>query len=511
MKNSKSNQQIGSLIRNIRKERNLTQSELAERLGTSQSAINRIENGKQNLTIDTLGNISDVLNKPLISLSGNATNLRIEGGHKLSGEITCKPSKNATVAILCAALLNKGKTTLRSVPKIEEVNRIVEVLESVGVEIRWINDADLEIKVPAKLKLDSMNKAAARKTRTIINFVGALMHDLDTFQIPYAGGCELGRRSIIAHTYALSDFGVDIVAKTGHYQITVNKKQPEENVVMYEMGDLATENAIVAAAGMPGETVIRQASANYMVQDVCLFLQELGVEIDGIGTSTLRIRGKENIKKNVEYAPSEDPVEAMTFVSAAVTTNSSITVKRVPIEFMEFELLKLEKMGLKFEKSPVYKARNGYTKLIDLKIHEHNGSLTAPAEKLHPLPGGVGINIDNLPYFIPMVAVAKGQTLIHDWTYEERSLMFTEMKKLNVDLVLADPYRVYVNGPTKWKAADLVSPNGIRPAVIILIGMLASPGVSTLRNIYTINRGYEDLASRLNELGAKIEVAHEVS
>jgi len=121
--------------------------------------------------------------------------LRIEGGHRLHGDITVRPSKNATVALLCASLLNKGTTRLKNIPKIEEVNRIIEVLVSIGVYVHWSSENDLEIKVPRTLKLESMNKEAARKTRTVIMLVGALMHDNGSFKIPYPGGCELGRRT----------------------------------------------------------------------------------------------------------------------------------------------------------------------------------------------------------------------------------------------------------------------------------------------------------------------------
>lgn len=504
------NEKIGRLIHQIRQDRGLTQSAFAKQLGTSQSAVNRIEHGKQNLTLDTLAHISDVLDKQIITLTGSAVNLRVEGGYKLSGEITCKTSKNAAVALLCASLLNKGTTRLNNVPRIEEVNRIIEVLDSIGVNIRWLNDSDLEIKVPARLNLEAMNKVAARKTRIVIMLVGALMHDYSTFKIPYAGGCELGRRTVLPHIYALEEFGTKIVAHDGHYNVTVRRSVPKNPIVMYEMSDVGTENALLAAAGIEGETVIKQASANYQVQDTCFFLQKLGVKIEGIGTNTLRIRGVKSIKRNVTFTPSEDPVEAMTFISAAVTTDSSITIKRAPIDFLELELLKLEKMGLKINISETYKSDNEQTNLADIKIHEHNGALKAPEEKLHPLAGGTGINIDHLPYFVPIVAVAKGRTLVHDWVFEDRALMYTEMKKIGVDMELADPHRVFIDGPTKWRAADVVAPSGLRPAVMLLIGMLAAPGISMLRNVYTINRGYEDLANRLNSLGAHIEVVHEV-
>jgi UDP-N-acetylglucosamine 1-carboxyvinyltransferase len=503
------NQKIGQLIYQIRQERGLTQAAFAKKLRTSQSAVNRIEHGKQNLSLETLGRISDVLNKQIIAIGGNSVSLKIEGGQKLHGEIELKTSKNATVAILCAALLNKGVTRLKRVPRIEEVNRIIEVLLSIGVIVRWTGENDLEIKVPNKINIENLNKEAARKTRTVIMMVGALMHDFNEFKIPYAGGCELGRRTVLPHIYALEEFGVNVAAKTGHYNITVRRSQPTKPIVMYESGDTATENAILAAARFEGETIIKLASANYMVQDLCFFLQKLGVKIEGIGSSTLRIRGVRHIKKNVTYSPSEDPVEAMTFLAAAVVTNSSISIKRVPIDFLDLELLKLEKMGLRFKLSDYYKADNGKTDLVDIKIYEHNGELRAPEEKIHPLPS-LGINIDNLPYFVPIVAVARGRTLIHDWVYEDRPLMFTEMKKVGVSMQLADPHRIFVDGPTKWRAADLVAPSGIRPAVILLIGMLAAPGVSMLRNVYTINRGYEDLAERLNSLGANITVLHEI-
>lgn len=502
------NAKIGQLIYQIRQERGLTQAEFARRLNTSQSAVNRMEHGRQNMSLETLGRISDVLNKQIISISDQAVNLQVKGGHELKGEITLKTSKNAVVALLCASLLNQGTTKLNKVPRIEEVNRLVEVLQSMGVHVKWLAGNNLEIKPPATLNVDGMDKEAARKTRSVIMFIGPLMHLLKSFKIPYAGGCELGKRTVLPHLYALEEFGVSVLTHSGFYRVEVKRKLPTRDVVLYESGDTTTENIIMAAARFEGVTTIRMASANYMVQDLCVFLQKLGVKIEGIGTSTLKIRGVKNIRRNISYTPAEDPVEAMTFISAAVTTDSQITIRRAPIEFLQLELLKLEKMGLRYKLSPYYEAENGYTDLTDITIYKHNGELKAPEEKIHPsvFPG---LNIDNLPYFVPIAAVAKGRTLIHDWVYEDRSLMYTEMKKLGVDLELADPHRVFINGPTKFRAAEVVCPSGIRPAVMLLIGMLAAPGTSVLRNVYTINRGYEDLAERLNSLGAKITVLHE--
>ena len=506
---STTNEKIGQLISQIRQEKGLTQIAFANRLGTSQSAVNRIEHGKQNLSLETLGRISDVLNKQILNITGETVSLRVDGGHELHGEISVKTSKNAVVGLICASLLNKGTTRIKKTPRIEEVNRLVEVLKSIGATVKWTLDGDLEIRPPKVFDIEAMDKAAARKTRSVIMFIGSLMHSMNRFDIPYAGGCELGRRTVLPHLYALEEFGVEVLTKGGHYQVSVKKHLPKRTVVLYESGDTTTENALMAAAGFEGETLIKMASANYAIQDLCFFLQKLGVKIEGIGTTSLTVRGLKTIKKNVSYSPSEDPVEAMTFISAAVTTNSSITIRRAPIEFLELELLKLEKMGLKYDVSEAYKADNGKTDLVDLVIHKHDGGLKAAEEKLYgrPFPG---LNIDNLPYFVPIAAISKGRTLIHDWVYEDRALMFTEMKKIGVDLELADPHRVFINGPTRWRSADLVCPSGIRPAVMLLIGMLAAQGVSTLRNVYTINRGYEDLAIRLNSIGAQITILHDL-
>ncbi len=489
--------------------RGLTQAELAVKLKTSQSAINRIEKGGQNLSLDMLGRISDVLHKPLISVGNQGVSLSIEGGHELTGNIALKTSKNAAVGLLCASLLNKGTTTFKKFPRIEEVYRIIEVLESIGVKIKWLPDNSLEIKRPARLKIENLNAKAARKTRSVLMLIGPLMHEFKNFKIPYAGGCKLGARTVKPHLYGLEEFGVKIEALNRYYQVASSPKQPD-HVTLYESGDTVTENVVMAASKATGKTVIQMASANYMVQDVCGYLKELGVQIEGNGTMTLTITGsKKEIKKDVEYSPAEDPIEAMFFVSAAITTNSEITIKRVPIDFMTLEMLKLKKMGLSYDQTKRYKAKNGFTDLVDITIHKHNGTLKALSDKIHAniYPG---LNQDNLPYFVPICAVASGRTLIHDWTYENRAIYYTELTKIGANVELADPHRVYVTGKTRFTPADLSSPPALRPASLLLIGMMAAPGKSILRDVYTINRGYEDIAKRLNSLGAQIEVINDI-
>nr|MBA3551076.1 UDP-N-acetylglucosamine 1-carboxyvinyltransferase [Patescibacteria group bacterium] len=176
------------------------------------------------------------------------------------------------------------------------------------------------------------------------------------------------------------------------------------------------------------------------------------------------------------------------------------------IDFLELELLKLEKMGFKYKASKPYKALNGYTNLVDIKTSP--SKLIALEEKIHPsvYPG---FNMDNLPFFAIIATQAKGTTLIHDWAYEKRAIYMKDIDKLGANTNLVDPHRLYITGPTKLKAAEVICPPALRPGAIILIGMLAADGISVLRNMYSINRGYEDLVDRLNGLGAKISILRE--
>jgi UDP-N-acetylglucosamine 1-carboxyvinyltransferase len=494
---------IGRFIVQLREERGITQNELARALHTSQSAVSRMEDGEQNFTTEMLSKISRALNREIVTLASGAMNFRIEGGRKLSGKVITNTSKNSAVALLCASLLNRGRTVLKNMPRIEEVHRVIEVLSSIGVSVRWAGE-DVHVLPPKRFKMGNLNVESAVKTRSVLLLLGPLVHHLKRFSLPHPGGCKLGRRTVRPHLFALEKLGVRIETTKTSYNVSV-KKLKSADVVLYETGDTTTENTLVAAALIPGTTVIKFASANYQVQDVCHFLEGLGVRVEGIGTSTLTVYGSSDIDAAVEYAPSEDPIESMLFLAIATTTKSSITIERCPIDFLELELLKLEKMGFRYKILKRYKAANGFTNLADIKTFPSR--LTALEEKIaaQPFPG---LNIDNLPFFVPVATQAEGTTLIHDWVYENRAIYYMELAKLGANIILADPHRVYIKGPTELKAADVVCPPALRPAVIVLIAMLAAKGTSMLRNVYSINRGYEDLCARLNRLGARIQILH---
>ncbi len=504
MNKETSQKKIGHFIKKLRQRRGLTQKEFSEVLDTSQSAVARIEAGKQNLTTNKLDTISEALNRRVLSLSDESLDFKINGPAKLSGEIETNTSKNGSVALMCAALLNKGTTTLHGIAKIEAVYRIIDILESINVEVEWVDTNSLRIQPPETFDLSNMDDQTARKTRSVLMMIGPLAHKKDTFNIPHAGGCKMGERTTSAHDHVFESFGMEITTKEDHYEIKAgNMHTPEEEIVMYEASDTATINALLCAALSPGTTTVSFATPNYQVQDVCFFLEELGVEIEGIGTHQLTIHGTESIEKDVEHHNSEDPIESMMFISAALTTNSKLTITRCPIDFLKLELLKLESMGAEIDRSDSYKSKNGRTDLVDLTIHPSD--LHALNVKLHALPYP-GINTDNLPFFVPIATKAKGTTNILDWMWENRAIYFTELNRLGAEIKLADPHRVFIDGPTELEAAQIVCPPALRPSMIILIAMLAADGQSILRNVHSIHRGYEDVANRLNSIGADIEI-----
>ena len=427
---------------------------------------------------------------------------KISGGKKLSGKIAVNGSKNATVAIFAAAMINKGQTTLKNVPQIEEVNRWIEVLESIGVEVRR-EGKTVTLNPPKEFDLKNINIESAQKTRSAILLIASLLGRNKNYLIPQAGGCKLGERTVRPHLFALEKFGIKIEANEEGFVVDSSDFKPAEKVILYESGDTVTESALIAAAQIPEKTIIKMATANYMVQDLCFFLEELGIEVKGIGTSTLEIVGNKEINKDIVYEISEDPIEAMFFISAAIVTESNLIIERCPIEFLELELLKLEKMGQKYKILNNYKSKNGKTDLADIEIIP--SKLTALEDKIHGLPFP-GINMDNLPFFVPIVSSAEGKTLIHDWTFENRAVYFQDLNQLGAKITLLDEHRVYIEGPVRFKGAEMMSPPALRPAAIILVAMLGASGESILKDVYSINRGYEKLEERLRSIGAEIEL-----
>lgn len=429
----------------------------------------------------------------------------IEGGKKLSGQLVNQSSKNAAVFLLAAAAMVRGKVHLSNVPRIEEVERITELMRSIGITVE-ANQGSLFIDASKDLDMAAIDQRACEITRASLLFLGALSARERKYRIYRSGGCKLGQRTVRPHLLALEKLGMKIATHPGFYDVVNPPRLQGAPIVMYESGDTATGNAIMAAVLAEGETVIKMASANYMVQDLCYFLVKAGAKIHGIGTTTLTIQGVKELKAVKEYPVMPDPIVAMTFLAAGIVTNSAVTVVDCPLDFLELELCKLEVMGQKFELQNERVSRNGKFKVVDIVVFP--SKLTALPDKIEcrPYPG---LNIDNLPLFIPILAKAKGRTLVHDWVYEDRVIYSLDLKKLGAQVTLIDTHRVWVEGPTEFKAAEIIAPPALRPAVNVLICMLAAKGKSILRNTYVIDRGYENIYETLREAGAAITLVQE--
>ena len=428
------------------------------------------------------------------------SNFIINGGHKLHGTIKTNSAKNSAVAILCALAMIEGKTILSDMPRIEEVYRIIEILTSLGLKIRWLKGAKLEIINPGRLSPKTINRESYEKTRSAILLIGALSSIFKNFSLPKISGCQLGKRAVSPHIIALKHLGIRI--KIAGDKFNINRSQARgSKFTMYESGDTATENAILTAVLIPGITEINLASSNYMVQDLCYFLVKAGAKIAGIGTTKISITGVKTLKP-ADYPIMPDPIESMALISIAITTTSNLKITHCPIEFLSLELEKLRVMGQKIKLSRPFKSANGQFDLVNIEIIP--SKLRALSDKIYgrPFPG---LNIDNLPLFLPILTKAKGQTLVHDWVYENRAIYYIELNKLGANIMLHDPHRVTVTGPTVFRPAEIICPPALRPAINLLIGMLAARGRSALYNSYTIDRGYENICSRLNRLGAKIK------
>lgn len=424
---------------------------------------------------------------------------KISGQQTLSGSISANAGKNGPVAILCAALMIRGTVVLKNMTKVEEVLRILEILSSIGVTHSWEQESTLKLNTDIDLKMDQIDRKACKMVRSSLLLLGALAAREKSYKLYKSGGCKLGARTVKPHLFALNKLGVHVESKEEYYDVSTTDLVGQ-HIVMYESGDTPTENAIMAAVLAKGETTLKFASANYMVQEVCRFLSKAGAQISGIGTTTLHITGVDHLQ-SVEYELSPDPIEAFAWISLACTSKSELTVRNCPLDFLELELEKLSVMGQKFDITNERVSPDSQFRVVDIVLLP--SELSALPDKISPRPFP-GLNIDNLPLFVPILTQAEGRTLVHDWIYENRALYYLELQKFGAKVMLLDPHRVLVEGKTSLIGNEVICPPAIRPAMAILIAMLSAQGDSTLRNAYWIERAYTDLVPRLSSIGANI-------
>lgn len=413
----------------------------------------------------------------------------IVGGKKLEGTIEVRGSKNATTPILAATLLTKEECVIDNVPLIEDVFRMLEILESMGSEVKWLGKRKISIKNknidPAKMDMETV-----KKLRSSVLLLGSLSARFDRFNFYRPGGCVIGARPLGTHFEALRKLGVDVRQAEKGYVVDA-KKRKATKLTLGEMSVTATENAMMLAAVLPGKTIIKACACEPHVEDLGRFLVKLGAKINGLGTHTLEITGRRKLH-GAKHAIIPDANEAATFLILGVTTGSPITVKNTHEAHLDLVLEKLRQFGADFNIN-----RNSIQVIPAKKLV----AVAKVDTRTYP-----GVPSDVQAPFGILATQAEGETLIHDSLYEGRFNYVGELKKMGARAKILDPHRVIISGPTPLKGKNITSFD-LRAGATLIIAALIAEGQTVIKEIYQVDRGYERIEERLQKLGAEIRRA----
>lgn len=409
----------------------------------------------------------------------------IHGGKKLSGTIDIKGYKNAATPIIAASLLTNKECIIKNIPHIGDVFRMVEILESMGVEISWLEPNTLRIKAE-NINPEKMDFKAVSRMRSSILLLGPLLARCGKFKMPQPGGCVIGARPMGSHFTALEKLGAKITKENGFYCFEAKKLEGKE-IVLPEFSVTATENLMMAACLTPGTTIIKIAALEPQVQDLQKFLKKMGAKIKFGNFNTIIIQGVKKLR-GATYSVISDPIEAGTFVIAAIATKSELTINNVDINHLDLVFDKLTEMGAKFEFNGTSVKINPVSMLNSAKIEA----------RIFP-----GIPSDLQAPFGVLATQAKGTSLIHDTLYEGRLGYINELNKMGANAIICDPHRALISGPVPLYGAEITSFD-LRAGATMIIAALAAQGESVINNIEQIDRGYENIEERLRSIGADI-------
>lgn len=417
----------------------------------------------------------------------------INGGRILKGAISVLGSKNAATPIISATILTKRPCVISNVPRIGDVITLLSILESMGSEISWLDDSTLRI-VNRDIDAQKIDIHLVRKIRSSMLLVGPMLARFGSFAIGTPGGCHIGARSLDTHLEAFKSLGVKITYdKTRDiYYMRRETNKHAENIVLKEFSVTATENLLMLIAVMPF-LKIELAAVEPHVQDLGNFLKVLGVQIDGLGTHWLEIRGSKKIingKKEVRYSIISDPIEAGTFMVLGALTGEKLIIKRAPLKYLTAPIYKIKEFGVSLE------IKNGDI-IINRDISKFQGT------KIQTLPYP-GFPTDLQAPFGVLATQSKGETLIFDTLYEGRLRYIKELIKMGARAKILDSHRALINGRTPLRGS-VVRSLDLRAGATLVIAALLAKGKSILHDVEQIDRGYSILEERLQSLGADIE------
>ena len=403
------------------------------------------------------------------------------------GSIDVRGSKNATTPILAATLLTTGECVISNIPLIEDVYRMLEILESMDVKVAW--EGERTVRICAKnLAASKIDLQTVKKLRSSILLLGPLSARAESFKIAHPGGCVIGKRPVGTHFDALEKMGVTITQDENCYLIDAKAKKAGK-VVLREFSVTATENAMMLAASLPGTTLIKLAACEPHVQDLGKFLIAMGAQIKGLGTHTLEISGSEKLTGAIhEIIP--DANEAATFLIMGVATKSPIKVKHARVDDLDIVLERLRQFGadFKIEEDAIEVIPN--ENLVAVEKVDTRTYPGVPSDVQQPL--GV------------LATQALGETLIFDTIFEGRFNYLSELEKMGARAKVLNPHQAVITGPTKLKGSAIKSFD-LRAGASLIIAALCAKGTTTIDEIYQVDRGYERIEQRLALLGAEIK------
>ncbi|MEA1787137.1 UDP-N-acetylglucosamine 1-carboxyvinyltransferase [Arenibacter sp. GZD96] len=429
---------------------------------------------------------------------------KIEGGHKLHGEITPQGAKNEALQILCAVLLTSESVTIHNIPDIVDVNKLISLLEDLGVKIQKKGKGSYVFKAD-EVQLDYLQsdqfKNDGKGLRGSIMMVGPLLARFGKGYIPKPGGDKIGRRRLDTHFEGFIKLGAKFrYNKEEHFYGVEAKSLKGTYMLLDEASVTGTANIVMAAVLAQGTTTIYNAACEPYLQQLCKMLNRMGAKISGIGSNLLQIEGVTQLQ-GTEHTMLPDMIEIGSWIGLAAMTRSELTIKNVSWENLGQIPSVFRKLGIRLEQ-----------KGDDIYIPEHNegyaiqnyidGSILTVADAPWP-----GMTPDLLSIILVIATQARGEVLIHQKMFESRLFFVDKLIDMGAKIILCDPHRATVIGhdfKSTLKATTMVSPD-IRAGVSLLIAALSAKGTSTIHNIEQIDRGYENIDTRLRAIGAKID------
>ncbi len=410
----------------------------------------------------------------------------IIGGKKLSGKIAVCGSKNAATPIIAATLLTPDTSIIHNVPRIEDVFRMLEILESMGVQVSWQDEHTIEV-TPGAYDVSKLNQHLVKKLRSSILLLGSLSATQQAFSLSQPGGCVIGARPVDTHMDALEKLGVRVTRTEEGYQIDATGRRAHK-VVLRESSVTATENVLMLASVLPGTTAVKLAACEPHVEDLCHFLITLGAKIEGMGTTNLIITGQ-GVLHGGEHTLIPDANEAATFLILGAATGSELTVVNAREEHLDAVLEKMREFGVSFEVN-----KN------EITVRPNTLQAVSKVDtRVYP-----GIPTDVQAPFGILATQAMGETLIHDPLFEGRFNYVQELEKMGGHAKVLNPHQVVVSGKTSLKGTRIKSFD-LRAGAALIIAALCAEGKTVIEEIYQVDRGYEHIEERLQAIGADIK------